>query len=187
MWKCSTAILGNWLDNARKSENDVTRKDRKMFAPADYVLRPLTAADEAILWEMLYQALSPVGSEPPPREIVQRPEYARFVESWGRPDDRGFVAHDKSEGMLLGAVWLRAPLESDPGDAPPGLAFVVKPGHRERGIGASLLTQMVRANPKLSAISLRVGANSPAVRLFERFGFEIATQSDQTIVMRRGV
>lgn len=158
-----------------------------MFAPADYVLRPLTVHDEAILWDMLYQALSPEGGEAPPPEIVHRPEYGRFVEGWGRPDDRGFVGFDKTGGALLGAVWLRARLESDPAEAPPELAFVVKPGHRQRGIGASLLTQFVRANPSLAAIALRVGANSPAVRLLERFGFEIATQNDKAVVMRRQV
>ena len=158
-----------------------------MFAPADYILRPLTAHDEAILWEMLYLALSPESGEAPPREIVHRPEYERFVEGWGRPDDRGFVALDKPARALLGAVWLRGRLESDPADVTPELAFVVKPGHRQRGIGASLLTQFVRANPNLVAIALRVGANSPAVRLMERFGFEIANQSDKAVVMQRHV
>ena len=158
-----------------------------MFTPADFVLRPLTVDDEPILREMLYQALSPTGSETPPPEIVQLPEYARYVANWGRPDDVGFAVHDKNEGILLGAVWLRAPSDSGASDAPPELAFVVKPGHRQHGIGASLLTQLVRTNPQLSAISLRVGAKSPAVRLFERFGFEIATQTDQGVVMRREV
>ena len=56
-----------------------------MFAPADYVLRPLTGDDEVVLWEMLYQALSPPEGEAPSREMMQRPEYARYVEGWGRP------------------------------------------------------------------------------------------------------
>src|SRR5438876_649706 len=133
--------------------------DREMFAPADYVLRPLTADDEAILWDMLYLALSPEGGEAPPRDIVHRPEFARFVKVWGRPGDRGFVAFDKAEKALLGAVWLREQLENDPAEAPPKLAFVVRPGHRQRGIGASLLTQFIRANPSLAAVALRVGAN----------------------------
>ncbi len=158
-----------------------------MFAPADYVLRPLTGGDEAVLWEMLYQALSPPDSEGPSREIMQRPEYARYVEGWGRPADKGYVVHDKDEGTILGAVWLRASVECPANEEPPELAFVVRTGHRHRGIGASLLTQLVRTNPKLSAVLLRVGANSPATRLFERFGFEIATQSAQSVVMRRAI
>jgi len=158
-----------------------------MFGPADYLLRPLTDQDEAILWDMLYLALSPESGEVPPPNIVHRPEYERFVESWGRPGDRGFVALEKAGRALLGAVWLRAQGENDPADATPELAFVVKPGHRQRGIGASLLTQFVRANPNLDSIALRVGANSPAARLMERFGFEVATQSDKAVVMRRHV
>lgn len=158
-----------------------------MFASADYELRPLTAGDESLLWEMLYQALSPPGAEAPAREIIQRPEYSRFVEGWGRPTDRGYVAHDKNEGTLLGAVWLRTPVECEPGGAPPELAFAVREGHRKHGIGASLLTQMVRANPRLSAVLLHVGAQSPAVRLFERFGFEIASQEARSVVMRRAI
>ena len=155
-----------------------------MFAPSDYDLRPLTANDEPVLWEMLYTGLRSTGAEEPPREILRRPEYARYVESWGRPGDVGFVAHDKNEELPLGAVWFRAPLETE---TPPELAFVVKPGHRQRGIGASLLTQMMRANPQLSAIAMRMGANSPAVRLFGRFGFEIASQGNQVTVMRRAM
>ncbi len=157
----------------------------EMFTRAEHILRPLTADDATILWEMVYQALSPPGTDAPDREIVHRPEYARYVEGWGGPHDQGFVAHDKDEGTLLGAVWLRAPLDPKPGEAAPELAFVVRPGHRQRGIGASLLTQLVRANPGLTSISLRVGPGSPAVRLFERFGFESAEQSEQSLVMRR--
>jgi GNAT superfamily N-acetyltransferase len=158
-----------------------------MFAPADYVLRPLTADDEALLWEMLYQALSSPDAEAPSREIIQRPEYARYVQAWGGASDKGYVAYDKNEGTILGAVWLRAPVKSQPDEAPPELALVVRSGHRHRGIGASLLTQLVRANPELSAVLLQVGAGSPAARLFERFGFEIANQSGQSVVMRRPV
>ncbi len=158
-----------------------------MFAPADYVLRPLTGDDEVVLWEMLYQALSPPEGEAPSREIMQRPEYARYVEGWGRPADKGYIVHDKEERTILGAVWLRSPVECRPGEEPPELAFVVRTGHRHRGIGASLLTQLVRTNPRLSAVLLRVGANSPAVRLFERFGFEVAGQSAQSVVLRRGI
>ena len=158
-----------------------------MFTPADYELRPLTSSDEPLLWEMLYQALSPPGVEAPAREIIQRPEYSRFVEGWGSPTDRGYVAHDKNEGTLLGAVWLRTPAEIQPDEAPPELAFAVKEGHRKHGIGASLLTQLVRANPQLSAVLLHVGPHSPAVRLFERFGFEIDRQEARSVVMRRAI
>lgn len=150
----------------------------------DYVIRPLTSADEPILWEMLYHALQTAESDmAPSREIVRQPEFARYVESWGRTGDAGFVAHDTEDNQLLGAVWFRSPTA----DATPELAFAVKPGHRKHGIGAALLTQWVRANPEQSEISLRVGPSSPAVRLYERFGFKIAQQDEGFVTMRREI
>jgi len=150
----------------------------------DYVIRRLTAADEPILWEMLYQALH-TSEGGPPREVVRQPEFARYVEGWGRTNDAGFVAHDTGNGQLLGAVWIRR--VSDQPEAPPDLAFGVKPGLRRLGIGAALLTQLVKAYPEQSTISIRASAKNPAVRLYERFGFKIVNQGEGNVTMRRQV
>jgi ribosomal protein S18 acetylase RimI-like enzyme len=155
----------------------------------DYVIRPLTAADEPILWETLYQGLQIAkGEAAPSRDIARRPEFARYVEDWGRAGDTGFVAYDaKQKGELLGAVWLRKPMAQHASEAEctPELAFVVKPGHRRHGIGAALLTQLVKANPQQSIISIRAPADNPAVRLYERFGFKIVQKSERAVTMRR--
>jgi len=148
----------------------------------DYAIRPLTTADEPILWEMLYQALH-TSEGGPPRDAVKRPEFARYVAGWGRPGDAGFVAHDARSGELLGAVWIRR--LSDQPNTPPELAFSVKPGLRRRGIGAALLTQLVKAYPEQSTISIRASANNPAVLLYERFGFKIVKESKHSVTMRR--
>ena len=153
----------------------------------DYVIRPLTSEDEPLLWEMLYQALQThEGQTAPSPDIVRQPEFARFVEHWGRHGDRGFVAHEGEQiGEVLGAVWCRSSLAgTEPGDAPI-LAFTVRAGHRRRGIGAALLTQWVRANPEQSAVRLRVAPNNPAVRLYERFGFRVVEQTGESVTMRR--
>ena len=153
----------------------------------DYVIRPLTSEDEPLLWEMLYQALQThEGQTAPSPDIVRQPEFARFVEQWGREGDRGFVAHeDEERGEVLGAVWCRSSLaDTHPGDAPI-LAFTVRAGHRRRGIGAALLTQWVRANPEQAAVKLRVAPNNPAVRLYERFGFRVVEQTGDSVTMRR--
>jgi GNAT superfamily N-acetyltransferase len=150
----------------------------------DYVIRPLEAADEPILWEMVYQGLSSAESGEPPREIVQRPEFARYVQGWGRAGDTGFVAHDKKDGSLLGAVWLRNPSDKN-GSAAPELAFVVKPGHRGHGIGTALLTQLVRSNPEVSTISISSVAGKPVLRLYERFGFKTVEERQDAIIMHR--
>jgi len=148
----------------------------------DYVIRPLTAADEPILWEMLYQALQ-TAEGAPPRDIVRQPQFARHAEGWGRVGDTGFVAYDaKQKDKPLGAVWLRLATETK---ATPELAFAGKSGLRRRGIGAALLTQLVKASPQLSTISISAPANNPAVRLYERFGFKIVRQGERDVTMRR--
>ena len=157
----------------------------------DYVIRPLTGDDEALLWEMLYQALhTAAGAKAPPRDIVRRPELARYVEGWGRAGDTGFVAHETGENHLLGAVWLRLPVREDNSrgggdEVAPELAFAVTSGQRGRGIGTALLTQLMRANPHHSAVSLAVGPTNPAVRLYERFGFRVVQQTEGSVLMRR--
>jgi GNAT superfamily N-acetyltransferase len=150
----------------------------------DHVIRPLRQEDESLLWEMLYQGLSSRDEQNrPSREIVHRPEFSRYVEGWGRTGDTGFVAHDKKDGSLLGAVWLRRPI--DKAHAPSELAFAVKPEHRRHGIGAALLTQLVRANPEQSTISLSFVAGKPLLRLYERFGFKAIEEKPDAVVMHR--
>ena len=164
------------------SSNPVDYGETLTSGAMDYVIRPLTNADEPILWDMLYQALH-TSEGAPPRDAVKRPEFARYVEAWGRPHDAGFVAHDKASGELLGAVWTRR--LSDQSDAPSELAFGVKTDLRRRGIGAALLTQLVKTHPEQSTISIRASANNPAVRLYERFGFMIVEEGERSVTMRR--
>ena len=150
----------------------------------DYKIRPLTADDEPVLWDMLHQALH-TSEGAPPRDTIKEPEFARYVEGWGRAGDRGFVAYDAGGNELWGAVWIR--LFSNEPNAVPNLAFAVKPGHRRRGIGAALLTQLVKSNPNQSTIIIRAAANNPAVRLYERFGFKIIEESPAGVTMRREI
>ena len=154
----------------------------------DYVIRALTATDQPILWDMLYEALR-TAKGAASRDILKQPEYASYVEGWGRAGDTGFVVSDKASGEVLGAVWYRIPTGEAHGhsEATPELAFAVKPGQRKRGLGVALLTQLVKANPHHAAISMRASANNPAVRLYERFGFQIVSDAGGTVTMRREV
>ncbi|HEY2046860.1 MAG TPA: GNAT family N-acetyltransferase [Candidatus Udaeobacter sp.] len=150
----------------------------------DHEIRPLTRQDEPILWEMVYYGLSSAAkNEQLSPDVVRRPEISRYVEDWGRIGDTGFVAHDKKNQALLGAAWLRRP--TDTSDTSPELALAVKPEHRRHGIGTALLTQLVRANPDHSTISVRFVAGKPVLRLYERFGFKVVEQRPDAVVMHR--
>ena len=150
----------------------------------EYVIRPLTPQDEPVLWEMLYHGLSdPEASKPAPRDILRLPEVSKYVAGWGRPGDTGFAAYEKKNGALMGAVWLRRP--TDQSDAARELALAVKQEHRRHGIGTALLTQLVRANPDESTISIRFVAGRPVLRLYERFGFKVLDRRRDAVVMQR--
>lgn len=140
---------------------------------------------------MLYQALHvPQGHAALPREIVHLPELARYVESWGREGDCGFLASDRTTGQSIGAVWLRLLVEENKGygyvdDNTPELSIAVLLGYRGQGVGPQLLTHLFASECGRSSISLSVSVDNPAVRLYERFGFEIVSRSDESLTMNR--
>jgi GNAT superfamily N-acetyltransferase len=115
--------------------------------------------------------------------MLRRPELSKYVAGWGRLGDIGFVAHEKKGGSLIGAVWLRQP--NDKSGAVSELALAVKQEHRRHGIGAALLTQLVRANPDQSTISISFVAGKPVLRLYERFGFKVIDRQRDAVVMQR--
>jgi ribosomal protein S18 acetylase RimI-like enzyme len=154
-------------------------------------IRPLTPIDEPFLWEMLYQAIyTPQDQPPPPRDIIQQPELARYVQGWGKPGDRGFLALNASTNQPIGAIWMRLFPTEAPGygyvdEHSPELAMAVLPGDRGQGIGTQLLTTLIESYPNES-ICLSVSEGNPVVRLYLRFGFAIVGQSNGSMTMKRG-
>jgi len=158
----------------------------------NYLIQPVTPAHEPFLREMLYQAIYvPEGSPAPPREIVNTPRVGRYVNDWGRADDRGFLAIDAETRQPVGAVWLRLMTEAAPGygyvdDQTPELSIAVLPQYRGAGVGTRLLTHMLRETESIyKAISLSVSSDNPAVRLYERAGFEVMSRTGASLTMRR--
>jgi ribosomal protein S18 acetylase RimI-like enzyme len=158
----------------------------------NYVIQPITPTDAPFLREMLYQAIYvPEGGPAPPREIVNTPELSRYVKDWGRADDRGFLAIDAKTRQPVGAVWLRLMTEDEPGygyldDDTPELSIAVLPQYRGAGVGTRLLTRMLQESEGVyKAISLSVSTDNPAVRLYKRVGFEVASGNSTSLTMRR--
>ncbi|HEV2704604.1 MAG TPA: GNAT family N-acetyltransferase [Pyrinomonadaceae bacterium] len=163
-----------------------------MSDETDYEIRPADASDETFLWEMLYQSIYvEAGKEPYPREVLQRPEVAKYVRGWGRAGDLGFIAVDSKTGQPIGAAWCRLLKGEEKGfayvdDLTPELGIALLPEYRGRGIGTALLERLLQEAKSLyPAISLSVAPHNPAMRLYRRFGFETFEIRKAHPVMKR--
>ncbi|MGH9880993.1 MAG: GNAT family N-acetyltransferase [Pyrinomonadaceae bacterium] len=160
---------------------------------ASYFIRRLTPLDQLFLWEMLYQSLYvPEGGRPFPRAAVHKPELAKYVERWGRAGDLGLVATDSSSIEPIGAAWLRLLTGDASGygyvdDETPELGIAVLPEHRGRGIGSDLLRHLIESAKAIyPSICLSVSLDNPALRLYERMGFErVGVRGSSVTMIRR--
>jgi ribosomal protein S18 acetylase RimI-like enzyme len=153
-------------------------------------IRQLSPSDQPFLREMLYQSLhAPEGSPPFPRDIINRPEIAKYVRAWGRADDVGLVAVDVCSGEPVGAAWLRLLKGVERGygyvdDETPELGMAVLPAYRGRGVGSDLLSRLLEsAGAVYRSVCLSVSVDNPAVRLYERAGFERVCECGGSLTM----
>lgn len=146
----------------------------------DYTIRPVTATDEAFLWQMLYYAAhmhEEAGKTV--ADLPANPTLALYVQEWGRLGDFGFLAEATATKKPLGAAWLRLytganKAYSPTADDTPELAIALLPECTGQGIGTVLLQELLAvARVHFPAVALSVRANNPALRLYQRLGFLI--------------
>ena len=157
-----------------------------MAAVRDAILiRRATSRDESFLFEMLYEALFVApGDTPFPRSVLDDPQIAQYVRGYGRPGDAGLVA-EASDGSPIGAAWVRRFTDGDQGyayvdDDTPELSIAIVATDRRMGVGTELLTKLIAEVPRCS---LSADRRNPAVRLYERLGFEIVERSGDSLTM----
>jgi ribosomal protein S18 acetylase RimI-like enzyme len=150
------------------------------------VIRPGTPQDARFLRDMLRHAYywRSSGFED---ETGLHP--MRYVENWGCPGDAAVIALD--EGFPVGAAWYRLFKREAPGygfidEQTPELSIAVVPSRRGHGFGGELMDALfARARADgYKAISLSVAKDSPAVALYERYGFAKIDERDGAITMR---
>ncbi|MCJ8283027.1 MAG: GNAT family N-acetyltransferase [Rivularia sp. ALOHA_DT_140] len=156
-----------------------------------YIIRPLEPSDESFLWEILYQAIYiPTGTTPLPREIIYQPELAKYVQDW-KTNDIGLIAILESNQTPIGATWIRLFNINNPGygyinDETPELSIAVLPEYRNQGIGTRLLLDLLEIIKNLyPAVSLSVSADNRALKLYQRLDFEVISQFDNSVTMKK--
>ena len=146
-------------------------------------IRPATADDQALLTEMQYEAFFvPPGAERFPRSILDEPAIRPYhVDFRSEPGDVGVVAVD--DDRPIGAAWVR--LVQGYGvvdDRTPELGVAVVADRRGEGVGSALLTALFG---RVQRCSLSCDDRNPAIRLYQRLGFEVVEREGHHVVMLR--
>lgn len=114
--------------------------------------------------------------------VKTNPDLVRYVRGWKRAKDMGLVA--EFNGLPVGAAWLRLWPKDDKGygylkSDIPELAIAVHPDYRAQDIGTALLKQLLeQAQSSYPAVSLSIRADNPALRLYQRIGFELVADTE---------
>lgn len=149
-------------------------------------IRGMKPEDYPYLRDFLYEAIFvPDGTEPPPREIIDRPELQVYIQDFGeKPDDCALMA--VVDGNPAGAVWTR--IMQDYGhldDKTPSLAIALYPQYRGWGIGTALMQAilgMLRAMG-YPGVSLSVQRSNYAAKMYQKLGFQTVRQNGEEDLM----
>ena len=144
----------------------------------DVSIEPLEDIEDA--WKFLAIAAHETDVE----VLKSNPDLARYAQNFGNDEnnDVGFVAYDEDSGnrSSIGAAWVRFWPSSDDGGYGyvrsdiPELAIGVDPNQTGNGIGTKLLHTLLDelARRKIPAMSLSCRDDNPALRLYQRMGFQ---------------
>ena len=141
-------------------------------------IRSIETTDYPLLEEFLYQAiyLAP-GDEVPSRKVIFEPEIYVYIKDFGGKDDCGVVA--EADSKIVAAAWTRIiPAYGNIDASTPELAISALPAYRGLGIGTKLMTALFEQLRQrgYARTSLSVQQNNPAVRFYQRLGYEITDE-----------
>ncbi len=145
------------------------------------VLYFLRSSEQKIATDMLHYAarLDDMG-----KTLEDFPELAIYEKYYGL-SHRDLGLYALAENGVAGAAWIRLLKQDDAPNAyvdevTPVLTIGVKPEFRGQGIGSAMLEQLLlEAGALYGQISVSVVQDSPAVRLYERFGFVKVDDSEK--------
>ena len=152
----------------------------------EYVICGLRAGETCLLKDFLYEAIFvPEGVEPPPRDILEKPELRLYTEDFGtRAGDCCLVA--ECDGRVVGAVWTR--IMDDYGhvdNETPSMAISLFREYRGKGIGSRLMTEMLKMLKQQGyrQVSLSVQKANYAVGMYRKLGFRPVRETREEYIM----
>lgn len=152
----------------------------------DYIIRPISAGEESLLEDFLYEAIFvPEGVPAPPKSIINQPELQVYIADFGKKkDDIGLFA--EVDKRAVGAVWVR--IMNDYGhidSATPSFAISLYKDYRGFGMGTAMMKEMlsILKDRGYKRASLAVQKANYAVKMYEKVGFEIVDHNEEEYIM----
>lgn len=158
----------------------------KKLKEKEYAIREIRKEELGLLKDFLYEAIFiPEGTDPPDRDIIEKPELRLYIEEFGSRKGDHCLAAD-FDGRVVGAVWTR--IMDDYGhvdDDTPSLAISLEKEYRGRGIGTQLMVKMLEFLKELGykRVSLSVQKENYAVKLYQKVGFRAVEEKEQEYIM----
>lgn len=150
------------------------------------VIRKINESEYQALEAFLYEAIFiPEGVEPPPFDIIYKPELQVYIDSFGKQNgDICFVA--ETDNALIGAAWVR--IMDDYGhidNETPSLAISMRREYRKHGIGTLLMKAMIKElrDQRYKRLSLSVQKANYAARWYQKLGFRIVSENEEEYIM----
>ena len=150
-----------------------------------------TQNDFPLLEKLLYEAIfQPEGTEPLPFDIIKKPEVNNYVKDFGQKKG-DFCMFAEFNGKTVGAAWLRILDGEIKGygnvdSETPELAIAVFKKYRNLGIGRGLIYNILDLtfhSRGYKQISLSVDKTNYAVKMYKKFGFEVARENEHDYIM----
>jgi ribosomal protein S18 acetylase RimI-like enzyme len=158
--------------------------------PDKFTIRQAEAEDYNFLREMLYEAIFVSEDEDkPPVSIIDAPEIYKYISSWMKASDCGFIA--EADGLAVGAAWARVFENAEDGgygfidSNTPELSLAIFEQYRCRGIGTALMKALMAELKRkgFERLSLSVDKRNRAVGLYEKLGFKLAKEQKTSYLM----
>ena len=151
-----------------------------------YNIRTMQENEYDELKSFLYEAIFiPEGVEPPPADIIERPELRVYTDDFGKmPFDTAVCA--ETDGKIVGAAWAR--IMDDYGhidDKTPSVAISLYREYRGHGIGTQLMIRLLSElrEKGCKKVSLAVQKANYAVRMYKKTGFVTVDENDEEYIM----
>ncbi|MGN0474633.1 MAG: GNAT family N-acetyltransferase [Acutalibacteraceae bacterium] len=152
----------------------------------NYTIRPMQFDEYPLLEDFLYEAVFQRNSENlVPRTIINNPGLQIYIKEFGAMKDDYCLCAEVG-GKIVGAVWVRNVGGYGSIDGlTPEFAISLYKDYRGHGIGTELMKQMLGLlkDEGYEKASLSVQKDNDALRMYQKVGFVIVSETKEEYIM----